>query len=122
MGVPLINNLFLGYEISNNPNNPWVYLIMIPSIVFSILFSRGNSVKNTSVITFLNRTHYKEAFLESAGWTTILFVAIFAIYSMYTKDLAWVWQTIATYLMLIGTFIGPLLNYAFNRYRNFNPK
>jgi hypothetical protein len=113
-GVPL-NNLFLGYDISNDPNNPLVYLIMIPAIAFSILFSRGNSTYNTSVITIFEANSLKEAVIEGVGWAAIQFVAIFAIYSMDIRDLAWVWQMIAIYLMPIGTFIGPLLNYVFNK-------
>lgn len=73
-GVPLINNLF-GYNMINDPKNPWAYFIILPAIALSIFFSRRTN-------------SLKEALFEGFGWAAIQFVAIVAIYSMDTRDLS----------------------------------
>ena len=100
---------------NNDQTNPLVYLFMIPAILFSILFSRRNSLKNT----FFEANSLKEALLEGVGWAIIQLVAQFIYYSIHGIDIPGVWQMLQTYLIAIGIFIGPLLNYAFNRYRNY---
>ena len=89
---------------------PSEYLLMLPAICFSILCSkRTNSLK--------------EAFLEGFGLAAVQFGLLIAFYASNpsiaevtgSSGIAGALKLPEVYLMSIGIFIGPLLNYLFNK-------
>ena len=94
-------------------SSPWAYLIMLPAIGFSIFFSRRtNSLKEN----VFEANSLKEAFLEGFGWAAIQFgiLSILAI----SLGIQVPSEQFAVYLVSLGAFIGPLINFVFREVRN----
>lgn len=99
-------------------SNPWTYFIMLPSIALSIFFSRKTNSLHENIF---GGNSLKEALLEGFGRAAILLgllISIITIMSGIQRAL----EQFVIYLVTLGVFVGPLINYVFREYRSEAPK
>jgi hypothetical protein len=95
-------------------SNPWAYFIMFPPIALSRFFSRKTKSSKENIFEV---NSLKEAFLEGFGWAAIQFGLLIAI-STINLGLQGALEQFTVYLVSIGVFIGPLMDYVLRKFRN----
>lgn len=95
-------------------SNPWAYFIMLPPIALSRFFSRKT---NSSKENIFEINSLPEAFLEGFGWSAIQFGLLIAV-STINLGLQGALEQFTVYLVSIGVFIGPLMDYVLRKFRN----
>jgi hypothetical protein len=97
--------------ITSDLSNPWTYFIMLPAIALSIFFSRRtNSLKEN----IFEASSLKEAFFEGFGWAAIQF-GILIVISLGVQGAM---EQFTFYLVSLGVFMGPLMDYVFREFRD----
>jgi hypothetical protein len=99
-------------------SNPWTYFIMHPAIALSIFFSRKTYSLQENIF---EANSLKEALLEGFGWAAIQFGLLISIFTI-TSGIQRALEQFVIYLVTLGVFIGPLINYVFQEYRSEAPK